>query len=125
MKAVCITGGRDHIVTRDEAAALVRLLNKLEADLVLVGDCPTGVDAWVRTWCAGEEELPCKVFKAEWELYGKGAGPRRNALMVELAQAVIFFEGGKGTRNCVSEALRRRVPVYDVWTGEQVQNIPS
>lgn len=50
--------------------------------VVAVGDCPTGVDGHVRSWCA--KNLPREdwhVYIAEWGQFGKAAGPRRNRRM--------------------------------------------
>ena len=33
---------------------------------VIVGDCPTGADLYVRDWCTGNN-TPCTVFTADWD----------------------------------------------------------
>ena len=51
--------------------------------------------------------IPIRVFSAEWNKYGKGAGHIRNKQMLdELNEGdlVIAFKGGKGTANMVKIA---------------------
>jgi hypothetical protein len=43
--------------------------------------------------------VPVKQFPADWNKYGKAAGPIRNAQMAKYADAVILFPGGRGTAN--------------------------
>ena len=76
-----------------------------------VGDCPTGVDNWVKQCAHMYAE-----YTADWEQDGKAAGPIRNKHMLEGAQKwakesgleieVIAFPAGKspGTRNCIKQA---------------------
>lgn len=60
-----------------------------------------------------------RVYKAKWDTEGKGAGPRRNARMLESARPslVIAFRlrdsatGARGTDHCVREARRLGIPV--------------
>ncbi len=57
--------------------------------------------------------------EAKWELYGKGAGPKRNREMLDMidknTDMVYAFhndiENSLGTKDCVSEARRRGIPV--------------
>jgi len=56
-------------------------------------------------------------FPAEWDKYGKGAGPIRNKQMLdEGPDLVIAFhsdiENSKGTKNMVDQAWSKGVPVY-------------
>jgi len=136
---VVITGGRDHIPTNEELNKFNSILEKLayyNGSLTMkIGDCPTGVDRVIASWMRSnknrtidiegnkiplfkwEQSLfskPYKVYKAEWDLYGKSAGPRRNSKMVCGADILIAFPGGKGTENCVKEALNWGVKVIHI-----------
>lgn len=83
---VLFTGSRD---LADCAAVDVDLddLDATRLNLCLrVGDCPTGLDLFVREWAqrrwlAGWK-LRCRVYVARWDLYGDRAGPFRNERMV-------------------------------------------
>ena len=50
---------------------------------------------------------------ADWQRYGRGAGPIRNKQIVESADLVIAFWDGKsnGTRSALAHAERAGVPV--------------
>ena len=62
------------------------------------------------------EELHLGVHEvpAQWNMYGKGAGPIRNAEMLKMAPDVVlaFWDGkSKGTKNMMVHAHRAGVPV--------------
>jgi len=102
MIIVC-TGGRDH----DEPTVVEMTLLDLNPKGVIVGDCSTGVDLYVRTLCDYNKIL-YTVFKADWSKHGKSAGPLRNKEMVKMGKmlgaTLVAFKGGKGTANCIKEA---------------------
>lgn len=82
--------------------------------LFLVGDCPTGVDSITKSFLetAGWD---FKEFFADWEKYGKKAGPYRNMDMIDYgAELLIAFpeNGSKGTRQCATYAKSLNIPVY-------------
>lgn len=60
-----------------------------------------------------------KVFPADWEKYGRGAGHRRNAEMAKYADACIVFWDGKskGTQSMIELAKKRsltlKVVIYE------------
>lgn len=110
---LAFTGGRDYAPVSEDAAELTRLVQRLEPSLILVGDCPTGVDPWVKCW-AEAGDMPCQVFEADWRAYGKAAGPIRNQSMIDLAQALVTFPGGKGTANCVAAARKSQIQIYEM-----------
>lgn len=77
-------------------------------DEIVSGHCPTGADA------LGEElakyfNAKVKLFPADWNKYGKSAGPKRNAQMAEYADKAIVFWDGKsaGSRNMIGEMKKR------------------
>src|SRR5580765_1502660 len=61
--------------------------------------------------------LPWVQFDADWETYGKAAGPIRNQKMLDDAKPtlVLAFHDdcslGTGTRDMVSRALKAKIPV--------------
>lgn len=70
-------------------------------DELIVGGC-RGTDSLAERW-ARERGIPVKVYKADWEKYGKSAGPRRNEEMAKDADFGVCFWDGKsrGTRNMI------------------------
>lgn len=55
-------------------------------------------------------------FTAEWETYGRAAGPIRNKKMIDDGQPdlVVAFPGGRGTANMVSLARQYNIPVMEI-----------
>lgn len=86
--------------------------------VVVHGDCPTGADAFADAWarrhadCCGIE---VEAHPADWEKYGKTAGPVRNERMVSLgAWRVLAFPYGesRGTHHCIAAARRAGLTVH-------------
>ena len=95
------------------------VLNTLEeyvcsASLVIQGGAK-GADELARR-ASKVLEIPCKEFKANWEKYGKSAGPIRNRQMLVEGKPdlVIAFKGGKGTNNMINLALSHGVEVREI-----------
>lgn len=72
-----------------------------------------GVDWLARLW-ALRNNVPVKTMNADWDLYGKSAGPRRNAQMAEYGEALIAIWDGqsRGTRDMIKAAERRKLKVF-------------
>nr|QBK84878.1 MAG: DNA recombination-mediator protein A [Pithovirus LCDPAC02] len=66
---------------------LKQFKNKIE--FVNVGDC-RGLDQIVINWCS-ENNIEYKVYKANWNIYGKGAGPIRNKIMIDNSNFFVGF----------------------------------
>jgi hypothetical protein len=60
--------------------------------------------------------LPVHRFPSDWRRHGRAAGPIRNRLMAEYADAVALFPSGRGIANPYSEALRSGISIID-WCG--------
>lgn len=107
-----VTGGRDY----GDRDAVFRQLSACRASaartgmtlVVIHGDCPTGADHWASLWCqrTGVTE---RRYRADWNRYGRSAGPRRNEEMLarEQPDMVLAFPGGRGTADCVRRARAR------------------
>ena len=72
-----------------------------------------GADKMASEWATTKPEIKRYVCHAEWSKYGRGAGPRRNARMLEWKpDLVIAFPGGAGTANMVKQARTAGTEVY-------------
>jgi hypothetical protein len=62
--------------------------------------------------------IPIKEMPADWNTYGKRAGPIRNRQMAEYADiAIIIWDGeSNGTRNMINEMIRKNKPYFIVMT---------
>ena len=71
---------------------------------------------------ANEENFLLKIFSADWNKYGKSAGPIRNRQMVEYIKekdgvCLIFWDGqSKGTKNDIDlcKEYGVRYKVFDI-----------
>lgn len=72
-----------------------------------------GVDAIGETY-ARALGLHVKAFPADWDQYGKGAGPIRNRQMAQYADALIAVWDGfsRGTGNMIAEMRKLGKPVH-------------
>ena len=72
-----------------------------------------GVDQLGKLWGI-ENKIPIKSFHAEWNSYGKSAGPIRNKKMAKYADACIAVWDGKslGTQNMILQANHYGLKVF-------------
>ncbi|MDE2021244.1 MAG: DUF2493 domain-containing protein [Patescibacteria group bacterium] len=78
---------------------------------LLSGACPMGVDAAAEKW-AKANGIRIVRFPANWGKYGKAAGPIRNALMADIAEAgivIMKFGGTPGSMNMIRELQSKNV----------------
>lgn len=115
-----ITGTREPLSFAEQSTiwgAVGRTVAGYRTWQVFVGDCPTGVDAWVFDALRRTKSTKTRVFYADWRAYPKAAGPIRNRAMVDAAVdkarddavvKVLAFPKGKssGTRNCIGLARK-------------------
>lgn len=61
-------------------------------------------------------DIPVKKFPAEWEKYGKRAGPIRNNKMAVYADALLLIWDGQssGSRHMKNAMLALNKPVYEI-----------
>lgn len=91
----------------------------------IVSGGATGVDALGEEW-AREKKKICKKFEADWNKYGKAAGPIRNNQMTEYAGGGIFLwdKQSRGTKHCIDAAIKGKLKVfiktYSIVDGEVV-----
>lgn len=120
---ILVTGSRywdDYdTFTRALTVAIETLADELPDDknIVIVHGAAPGADsmseryvAHVQNFLSGKGyTIRTEQHPAEWDKYGKGAGPIRNKQMVDLGAdlVVAFFRRGaqsRGTANCVQQA---------------------
>jgi YspA, cpYpsA-related SLOG family len=116
MFTVVVTGGRHFDDAEVIREALTDLLKAhISTGLVVhVGDA-TGADTITRALCA-KLGIPYTVHYADWQKYGRAAGPMRNRAMLDAANPdlVLAFPGedeSRGTRDCIRAAEAKNIPV--------------
>ena len=72
-----------------------------------------GVDSLAKIWAA-DIGLLITEFKADWKIYGRGAGTIRNQKMAEYADALIAVWDGesRGTKNMISLAKKLNLKCF-------------
>lgn len=79
---------------------------RYEEIIIISGHC-CGVDAIAEEY-AEIKKFKTMIFPAEWDKFGRAAGPARNKKMVEASDIVIAFwdEKSKGTKSLISLAKK-------------------
>lgn len=80
---------------------------------VVISGCARGADKLGERW-AELLKVPCEKYPANWDLYGKSAGYRRNEEMADNADALIALWDGesRGTKHMIDIAKRKGLHVY-------------
>lgn len=116
---IVVTGGRDY-ADKDH---IWQQLDGHAPEMLYVGCCPTGADAHALAWAKTRGVDYC-VFYANWDVYGKSAGPRRNKAMMKSASRclkndekmmVLAFKGGAGTKNAITNAQQFNLNIKECW----------
>lgn len=121
-----VCGSRSHKVTPEGLDKLREVLIANKALIVFEGGC-SGVDRSVKNYVESKRFLTI-TFNAEWEKYGKSAGPRRNKKMVLYAKndpdaICVSFAGGIGTMNCRELAREAGLKMIDLSNEKYVVEI--
>lgn len=110
---VLVCGGRDYKNQDLVFETLAKIHDKTPITLVIEGGA-NGADFWGGYW-ADQNFIPHLRVPADWNRYGRGAGPRRNLRMLDYKpELVIAFPGGAGTENMVKVALQNKVIVQRI-----------
>ena len=113
-KRIVIAGCRDYN-NYDEAKEFIDfcLSNiRKENDIVILSGCASGADA-IGEQYAKENGFAVEKYPADWDAYGKSAGPKRNKQMAEVGDYVICFwdEKSKGTNSMIDYANKFNKPI--------------
>ncbi|WP_080402996.1 DUF2493 domain-containing protein [Burkholderia ubonensis] len=114
---VIVCGGREYGQEVAEEQHLFAVLDAQHAlspiDLVIQGGA-RGADSMARLW-AESRAIDCLAVPAKWDAHGRGAGPIRNARMLDYKpDMVIAFPGGRGTADMVRRANAAGIQVREV-----------
>lgn len=105
MFRVIIAGCRDYTDYEALKAYTDRMLSNITDEIQIVSGGASGADALGERY-AREKGYSLKRFPADWNQYGRSAGPKRNRQMAQYADALIAFWDGvsRGTKNMIDEA---------------------
>jgi len=90
---------------------LDKLRESVDITEIVSGHC-NGADKLGEDY-ARDHNLPIRLFKADWRVRGKSAGPLRNREMAMYADMVIVFWDGKskGTKNIIEQARKNGLKI--------------
>lgn len=115
---VIVCGGRDFSDKKLCFESLDRILTEYD-DVEIVSGHARGADLLGEEYAA-KKGLACRVFPADWNKWGKAAGPIRNREMLIYAEAevpviVAFWDGRSlGTKNMIKQAENAGAEVHIV-----------
>lgn len=122
MSVIIVCGGRDYF-NRFTLSTALDVLHAVDPIALLIEGGANGADKLAREW-ARANRVNLHTEYAKWDLYGKAAGPKRNAEMIGRLRTwqdigrqrafVVAFPGGTGTANMVWQAEQARIPVIKV-----------
>jgi hypothetical protein len=107
---VVIAGSRNI----SDRLGLVKAIKQSGFDITeVVSGKARGVDTLGETW-AMANDIVIKQFPADWAKHGNAAGPIRNAIMAEYADAAIILWDGesKGTLNMIKNMHKLDKPYF-------------
>lgn len=103
---ILVCGGRDF----DDYEYIKETLEMIHAEheiTCLVHGAATGTDSLAAAW-AEEKGIELVPYPADFEKFGRAAGPIRNSQMLkENIELVIAFPGGAGTMDMIKKARRQ------------------
>lgn len=114
IKRIVIAGCRDYNNYHEAKKYIDYYLSNIqkENNIIILSGCASGADAIGERY-AKENNLKVEKHPANWEKYGKSAGPRRNKEMAVNCDYVICFWDGKskGTKSMINLAKEYKKPI--------------
>lgn len=106
---VAVAGYREFTDTSVFEEQLDKILSKYKVTKIHTGDC-RGTDTMAVTY-AIKKGIPYTVFTANWNKYGRSAGPIRNQEMIKGTKLLVAFahRNSKGTFNTIKLARKNRI----------------
>lgn len=114
-KRILVTGSRQWPWERYAVIARALFDEHEDGAVLVTGGCPTGADDLALAIWRANAGPTCtsEIHPADWDRYGRSAGPRRNQAMVDLGADVCLafvLPGSRGTWDCVRKAKAAGIP---------------
>ena len=106
MRKLAVIGSR----TFTDYDLLKKILDEYPPFILVSGGCK-GADRLSEIYI-DEKGYQKIIIKPDWKRYGRGAGIRRNAEIINLADEVVaFWSGSKGTGHSIELAQKKGIPL--------------
>lgn len=111
---ILVCGGRKFSNRAKLEHVLFSVHEKRGITLIIEGGA-NGADRMAREW-ANQNGIPCVTEFADWNRYGKAAGPIRNGMMIKnhSPDGVVAFAGGFGTADMIRQSKNAGIKVLEV-----------
>jgi len=111
MKTIGIIGSRRRNSEEDFKETERKFLSMYEdGDEIVSGGCPTGADAMAEV-LAKKHQVPIKIYYAQWNKLGKGAGFARNTDIsrdADILIALVSDDRKGGTEDTIKKFLKKK-----------------
>jgi len=109
---VLVCGGRDYD-RWDHGFMVLDRLHKQRGITKIIHGGARGADSLAHQWSL-MRQVTRMVYHADWDEYGRMAGPMRNQQMLDDGHPdlVVAFPGGKGTHDMIMRAEKAGVEIY-------------
>lgn len=113
---LCVSGTRNYTDYQTFAKIMERETKDMRIKLIISGGAK-GADEMAKRY-AQEKNITHITVHADWQRWGRRAGPMRNRLMAEMTNATIAFWDGRsrGTKNmleCAEKEKHEYITYYD------------
>lgn len=110
-----IAGSRHLNVSIEDLVDILHKFGILSQISEVVSGCAEGIDSNGELF-AFTRGIDIKQFPANWDKYGKSAGPRRNLKMAEYGDALLLIWDGKskGSANMKARMKGMKKTIYEV-----------
>ena len=114
-KRILVAGCRSYNNYEDAKIFIEQSISKLKEEhtIIFVSGYCKGADMLGEKY-ALENHYKIERYPANWAVFGKAAGPKRNKLMAEVADYVICFWDGssKGTKSLINYVDKLNKPLF-------------
>lgn len=113
---LCVFGGRDFT----NYDYVKEVLKDLDIDEIVCGGAK-GAD-YLGAWFAKDNDITISLFEANWDKYGRSAGPMRNAEMSEYCtDAIGFWDGRSSGTGHMRETCKKMGKPVEIFSYTNIQ----
>lgn len=112
---VLVCGGRNFADYKLLTSTLDQLHGQQAKITSIIHGGAKGADTLAGEW-ADSRQVQCKVYDAQWNTFGRAAGPIRNQKMLSIQNPniVVAFAGGNGTWDMIKRSRKTSAQVIIV-----------